>query len=87
MMDEHELKMVSYRAMTNNLIVKSTTKTLSGEEAMFKETALACFSEDLRVHHLLLRRNRENLERAMEDGTFDEITGGCSQESPPTKEP
>ena len=81
-----ELKMVNYRVIVNNLIMKSMTKNLTGEEALFKETALAVFREDLRIHMLILERNREQLEKGLANGTFDEITGGDSQESPPSQE-
>jgi len=86
-MNEHEIKMISYRAMTNNLIVKSTSKKLSAEEALFKETALNCFTEDLRVAVLLMERQRKQLEKDMEDGTFDQIAGGGSQQGSSITEP
>ena len=86
-MNEYEIKMISYRAMTNNLIVKSTSKKLSAEEALFKETALNCFTEDLRVAVLLMERQRKQLEKDMEDGTFDQIAGGGSQQGSSITEP
>ncbi len=86
-MDEHELRMASYRNITNNLIVKSMTKTLSGEEALFKETSLAYFAEDLRVLMLFAERNRKQLEKDLENGTFDKSTGGSTPEGASSEEP
>ncbi len=82
-----EIKMGTYRAMANNLIVKSTGKTLTKEETLFKETALATFREDLRIHMMLLDHNRRNLERGIADGTFDEATRGSPPEGASSKEP
>ena len=90
MMDESafmEMKMATYRAMANNLIVKSTSKKLTAEEALFKETALATFREDLRIHMMILEHNRKNLEKELADGTFDETTGGGSRQGTPDEEP
>lgn len=75
-----EIKMATYRAMANNLIVKSTSKKLTAEEALFKETALATFREDLRIHMMLLEHNRAQIEKGLADGTFDETPGGSPPE-------
>ena len=74
-MNEYELRMVSYRAIVNNLIVKSTSCKLTGEEAMFKETALACFNEDLKSVIRIMEHNRKNLEKGLADGTFEKTSG------------
>ena len=86
-MDEILARMMTYRAIVNNLIVKSQTHKLSEEELLFRDTGLAVFREDLRIHLMLLERQRENLERGMADGTFNEATGGGSQQGSSVEEP